>query len=642
MPITRATNLAGLGTVFDALTEGGGLSVSGVSTFTDLNSTRINVTGVSTFTTEVDFTNGPVLIGTGTSTGTVSQRLQVTGGAYISENIGIGTTKPVEKLHISNNSATGPSIYITNNSTGHTSSDGVQIGFDASNDVEIRNRENTRLRFYTSNIERLQILSNGQVGIGTSSTLRGSLDITESSQWSSANYGASLVIGGGRNNAIGLLDSTSAFPWAIANTGGSLSFSTMPLLGITTLPPNVRMQIDSNGNVLIGGGGGVLANGTASQPLQVTGGAYISGSVGIGITNPVGLAIGSTQTLHLNGVDAVLRVGPYYSTGGDRDNILLVADDTDTYIRSNNERFHIYNSNGDVVVHAGAGDTERARIYSNGYLELKTINPQLNSDFYAINVLSALTLTSDLSTNNGADARPQISFRAPYAANNADRVTYAAVCGFKQDTGQGGRLGVLQFLTNDASNTTPTELKERARFNGAGELLIGYTSDNGAYLLQVNSQIFATSSTIATSDGRYKENVSDLENCTEIIKKLRPVSFTWKEQTNVVGYNTDGSFVEREGHNFPKGYQVGFIAQEVQETLSGKSWVGSIVKENVRKPILNAYDEEIIPEEKFYGIAEGNMIAVLTSALKESISEIEILKNKVSNLESQIVGIAST
>jgi len=33
MAITRATNLAGLGTVFDALTDGGGLSISGLSTF---------------------------------------------------------------------------------------------------------------------------------------------------------------------------------------------------------------------------------------------------------------------------------------------------------------------------------------------------------------------------------------------------------------------------------------------------------------------------------------------------------------------------------------------------------------------------------------------------------------------------------
>ena len=49
--------------------------------------------------------SGPVIIGGGTSTGTVSQSLQVTGsgtpGAYISGNVGIGSTNPSSKLWVS-------------------------------------------------------------------------------------------------------------------------------------------------------------------------------------------------------------------------------------------------------------------------------------------------------------------------------------------------------------------------------------------------------------------------------------------------------------------------------------------------------------------------------------------------------------
>jgi sugar lactone lactonase YvrE len=59
--------------------------------------TQLQVTGVSTFT------NGPVLIGSGTSTGTASQRLQVTGGAYVSGSVGIGTTNPSAKLQVQGN-----------------------------------------------------------------------------------------------------------------------------------------------------------------------------------------------------------------------------------------------------------------------------------------------------------------------------------------------------------------------------------------------------------------------------------------------------------------------------------------------------------------------------------------------------------
>ncbi len=56
--------------------------------------TSLNVSGISTFT------NGPILVGTGTSTGTASQPLQVTGGAYVSGSVGIGTTNPTYKLHV--------------------------------------------------------------------------------------------------------------------------------------------------------------------------------------------------------------------------------------------------------------------------------------------------------------------------------------------------------------------------------------------------------------------------------------------------------------------------------------------------------------------------------------------------------------
>ena len=49
---------------------------------------------------EIDLIEGPLLIGTGTSTGTASQRLQVTGGAYVSGNLGIGTTNPTSKLSV--------------------------------------------------------------------------------------------------------------------------------------------------------------------------------------------------------------------------------------------------------------------------------------------------------------------------------------------------------------------------------------------------------------------------------------------------------------------------------------------------------------------------------------------------------------
>lgn len=75
----------------------------------------------------------------------------------------------------------------------------------------------------------------------------------------------------------------------------------IPLVGVST---DGKVMINHlYGNCLIGS---TSATGTAPQPLQVTGGAYISGFVGIGTTNP-------TSKLSVVGGD--IRVGINTSQG---------------------------------------------------------------------------------------------------------------------------------------------------------------------------------------------------------------------------------------------------------------------------------------------------------------------------------------
>ncbi|HEY0265713.1 MAG TPA: DUF2793 domain-containing protein [Rhizomicrobium sp.] len=199
-----------------------------------------------------------------------------------------------------------------------------------------------------------------------------------------------------------------------------------------------------------------------------------------------------------------------------------------------------------------------------------------------------------------------------------------------------------------------------------GAVLIGYTASNGAYMLQVNSQIFATSSTIATSHGPYKDNQQPLTGCLGIVNMLQPKSFTWKQGAGAGGVanpnfghvrsvqkrddlgnavvGEDGQPVMedipdtrewlREPHAFPAGTQVGFIAQDVQAALAGTPFLDAIVKSNTREAPKDAGGNSVGAEETFLGIAEGNLIAILTGAVKELSAQVAALNARVAVLET--------
>ena len=79
--------------------------------------TQLQVSGVSTFS------NGPVLIGSGTSTGTSGQVLQIAGinsSVYIGGNLGIGTTIPSHTLHVQGDARITGAFRDSTNSPGTT------------------------------------------------------------------------------------------------------------------------------------------------------------------------------------------------------------------------------------------------------------------------------------------------------------------------------------------------------------------------------------------------------------------------------------------------------------------------------------------------------------------------------------------
>ena len=206
--VTSATNLT------SQQLNVSGISTLGVTSTTNLTAQQLNVSGISTFN------SGPVLIGRTTSTGTASQTLQVQNGAYFGDKVGIGTTRPNEKLHI----------------VGDVQIDGVVTGT-------------------------------------FSPTLVGNI----TSALFATNAGTSTSV-----------------------IGGIASVTQLNVSGISTL----------QSTTLIGGG---TSTGTVSQALQVEGGAYFNGNIGIGTTLPT-TRISIAGTTGISFGDRNIRLGDV-STG---------------------------------------------------------------------------------------------------------------------------------------------------------------------------------------------------------------------------------------------------------------------------------------------------------------------------------------
>ena len=231
---------------------------------------------------------------------------------------------------------------------------------------------------------------------------------------------------------------------------------------------------------------------------------------------------------------------------------------------------------------------------------------------------ASLMRFDNLSTSDAASARVQV-------INNVETITQLATFGsgfgfnifglpasnYSTLTSSGsysngiliGTFGVdpIIFGTNEI---------ERMRISSGGEVNIGYgATDNGAYLLQVNSQIFATNSLIATSDIRFKENIQPLDKGLEIINKLKPVKF---------------NFITTTQNNFSEFDEIGFIAQDVEGALSTELFAKAVVKK---------FDEG--KEDSPLGLMTEKLIPILVKAIQEQQALIKALEQRIINLENK-------
>jgi hypothetical protein len=151
-----------------------------------------------------------------------------------------------------------------------------------------------------------------------------------------------------------------------------------------------------------------------------------------------------------------------------------------------------------------------------------------------------------------------------------------------------------------------TSATERMRITSGGEVYIAGTTDQGAFNLQCNGTgVWGAGAYVNGSDSRIKDDIQPISSSLEVVNKLNPVTFKYKED-----WSKDQSV------------QTGFIAQELQETLKDEIYIDGLVNTG----------------GEYLSVAYQNIIPLLTKAIQEQQTIINDLKERVEALEGAKLG----
>ena len=144
---------------------------------------------------------------------------------------------------------------------------------------------------------------------------------------------------------------------------------------------------------------------------------------------------------------------------------------------------------------------------------------------------------------------------------------------------------------------------ERMRITSAGEVFIAGTTDQGAYNLQCNGTgVWGAGAYVNGSDERIKDDIAPIESGLDVVEKLNPVTYRYKED-----WSKDQST------------QTGFIAQELLVALEGKNYVDGVVQQG--------------GSQGYYSVAYQNIIPILTKAIQELSAKVDSLQAEVNQLK---------
>jgi hypothetical protein len=494
----------------------------------------------------------------------VTEKMRITSGG----NVGIGTTSPSEKLHVSGRVRIGDYMKIASDSNYMG-----QIGFNRNvEDGTIYNTSygahqvqnyNGTLEFQVFNSSGIYVTQHnmfangnvslgGNVGIGTTSP-NSKLDVRRTSSGIAAEFISTAgtldeyidlkLISG--NDAAGTYG-TILRHQRIGSSGADFAILTNPTL---TGTPVERFRITKDGNVGIG-------TTSPGEKLEVAGNGQqwikINNADNAGANGIAGIKLFANNTY---------RAAFYFN-----DNAGVTYLDTGV-------------GTGQALVIGGTplsfftSSTERMRVSSTGNVGIGTTAPQ--------QLLHVLGATNGYMMVQGADDAGQagIYFKKEDTTGTMDRTKGLIV--FHTNVGSGFGRGHLGFCLNSAdSNAIVSVSDEKFRM-----------VDNGDFL--ADGDVVAYSTTI--SDERYKTNITPIDSALDKVNQMRGVSFDWT--------------AVRSGREF------GVIAQDIEKIAP------EVVSE---KELLNG--------ETMKTVSYTSLVPFLIESIKELTQQVNELKAQLDGL----------
>jgi hypothetical protein len=185
---------------------------------------------------------------------------------------------------------------------------------------------------------------------------------------------------------------------------------------------------------------------------------------------------------------------------------------------------------------------------------------------------------------------------------------------------QGNTISLIiqKYRTANGSDWTTEAVRLMRRTDTTDQAYISFFGNNigvgiinPGYLLDVNGQCHA-SSFPTSSDKRFKENVKEIDNALEKVKKLRGVYFNWNKfyrETLKVDETEDT--------------EIGLIAQEIKEVIP---------------EVITTFEREVDgKKEKYYSVEYARLSALLINAIKELAEKVENLEKKYGELNKSRV-----